>query len=492
VGAGPGDPGLLTLRGRALLERADTVVYDRLVSPEILSSIPAGTRQIDAGKAGHRSGMAQEEIHRILAEEAQSGKNVVRLKGGDPTVFGRGGEEALFLAGEGIAAEIVPGVTAAIAVPALAGIPVTHRGVSSSVHILTWIRRHKEPPQEELEALVRAGGTIVILMGGRAANAVGARLIEAGLPPQTAAAVIENGTTPAEKIRQATLAQLASPAFSPPEDPATIVVGAVCLLRDRLQGSAAGRLPGRRVAIARPAGSASSLRALIEEEGGKALEIFCTETRPIAPPENLAEEIRQSSWLVFVSQNGVRYFFDAFFAAGGDLRSLASSQIAAIGPTTAAALRASGFTADFVPSHYDSKTFGAELAEVLGEKERVLIPRSKQGSEELGDTLRSRNIDYREIAVYETVPRRIPAAVRQDLLADAFDFVFFTAPSAVESLTGSLPELPWQEVQAICIGEPTARAAAAAGMVTFTAAEATPKAMRRVWLDRLEKEGKTV
>jgi uroporphyrinogen III methyltransferase/synthase len=478
VGAGPGDPGLLTLHGRELLERADTVVYDRLVSDEILELIPPGVLRIDAGKAGHKSGISQDEIHRILLEEAQSGKRVVRLKGGDPTVFGRGGEEVLFLTEKGVDVGIVPGVTSAVAVPALAGIPVTHRDVSASLHILTWIRHHEEPPQDELEALVRAGGTIVILMGGRAAVSVGSRLIEAGLPPDEPAAVIENGTTPYETSRLTTLRGLASPEFSLPEGAAIIVVGAVCGLQSRLRKQKDGLLQGLRIAIVRTKGKASPLRTLICDRGGKALEIFAAEVKPITPPpENLSEEIGQFPWLAFVSTNGVRFFFEAFFAAGGDLRSLSRHKIAAIGPATAAALRGFGLTADFVPSRYDSRTFGMELSELTRHPEKVLIPRSKNGSAELGGILTDNGIMYRELPVYESVDRDIPAAARRALLAGSFDFLFFTAPSAVTGLIAALPELAWEKVKAVCIGAPTARAAAAAGMTTLVAANATPQDM---------------
>jgi uroporphyrinogen III methyltransferase/synthase len=193
---------------------------------------------------------------------------------------------------------------------------------------------------------------------------------------------------------------------------------------------------------------------------------------------------------VFVSANGVRFFFEAFFASGGDLRSLASLRIAAIGPATAAALRGFGLTADFVPSRYDSQTLGTELAEILGAQEKLWIPRSTSGSAELGGIWTSRGISYRELPVYESVDLDIPAAVRRALLADAFDYIFFTAPSAVTRFAEAIPELDRKKVKAVCIGAPTADAAAAAGMTTLVAAKATPQGMIAVVLDYSDQEGK--
>ena len=309
VGAGPGDPGLLTRKGLEALERADVVVYDRLVSPAILALMPEGAVKINVGKEASRHPVPQEQINRILLEQAQQGHNVVRLKGGDPFLFGRGGEELELLAEHRIPFEEVPGITSAIAAPAYGGIPVTHRDCCSSLHIVTGHQRAGKELAIDFEALVRTGGTLVFLMGVSALPTICAGLLDAGMAPDTPAAVVERGTTPAQRRVSASLAGLPRAAEAAAvQSPAVIVVGGVCALADQFDWFDHLPLKGKRVVVTRPRERAGTLSARLRALGADVWEYPCIATVPIPPcpdVDGALERLSGYEWLALTSPAGV-------------------------------------------------------------------------------------------------------------------------------------------------------------------------------------------
>ena len=346
VGAGPGDPELMTLGGRKAIEEADVVVYDRLVGREILSWIPETAERIDVGKESSHHTVPQERISEILLEKALEGKRVVRLKGGDPFLFGRGGEELELLAEHGVPFREIPGVTSAIAVPAYAGIPVTHRDCCSSVHIVTGHQREGKPLSIAFDALVKTGGTLVFLMGVSALGAICRGLLGAGMDPQTPAAVVERGATPEQRVTLASLHDLPDEAARRQvKSPAVIVVGKVCAYAERFDWYDALPLKGKCVIVTRPKDRAGTLSDRLRALGARVEEMPCIETAPCDPCPELDEAIASIgdyAWLAFTSAAGVRTLMDYLDRTGRDVRALGAVRIAAVGPGTASELREIG------------------------------------------------------------------------------------------------------------------------------------------------------
>jgi uroporphyrinogen III methyltransferase/synthase len=391
VGAGPGDPDLLTLGAQRALEAADTVIYDRLVSEEILMILPPGPRLIDAGKAPGKHTLSQEAINRLLIQEARKGRTVVRLKGGDPFLFGRGGEEALALAAAGIPFELMPGVSAALAVPARAGIPVSHRGISGAVHIISWHGKDGPPPPETLEALARAGGTLVILMGAAGLAGMGPALIRAGFAPGTPAALIESGTTPRQRVRRFDLAALAASAqAAPPEPPVLVVAGGVCSLGEKL--FAPPRISRKpRIVVTRPEPQNKAWCQKLRDLGAEAIAFPCIKRVPLGKDKD--PRYRKAAgfpWLVFTSAEGVDIFFRRYILSGGDFRAFAPCRFAVLGPATAEALAKWGFIPDYIPPEYHGRSLGAGLGEKMAGGERALLLRAEKNDPGLCRALREK------------------------------------------------------------------------------------------------------
>ncbi|MCA1692445.1 MAG: uroporphyrinogen-III C-methyltransferase, partial [Actinobacteria bacterium] len=343
VGAGPGDPGLLTVRGAEVLAEADVVVHDRLAEPSLLELAPATAERIDVGKSPGAP-IPQADINAVLVERGQAGQHVVRLKGGDPFVFGRGGEEAAALQAAGVPFEVVPGITSAIAVPAYAGIPVTHRGLSTSVTVVTGHSRHAVDTDLDWDALAHSGGTLVVLMGVAHRAEIAARLMGAGLEPDTPVAAVRWGTRPSQQTVRTTLAGMSGVVLEPP---VTLVIGAVAGLD--LRWFENRPLLGRRVVVCRARGQASGLVDRLRRLGAEAVEVPTIE---IGDPADggqalaaAAAGVRGQDWAVFTSVNAV----ERFFAHIRDARALGDVAVAAIGPGTAAALAVRGVVADLVP-----------------------------------------------------------------------------------------------------------------------------------------------
>jgi uroporphyrinogen III methyltransferase/synthase len=463
VGAGPGDPGLLTLRSRELIAEADVVLHDRLVPAEALSAARADAELCYVGKAGGGESVAQAEIEELMVRHALAGRTVVRLKGGDPFVFGRGGEEALRLLAAGIPFEVVPGVTAGVAAAAYAGIPVTHRGIASAVALVTG---HEDPAKDEpgldWHALASFPGTLVFYMGVRALPRIAARLIDAGRRPQEAAAVIEAGTTPAQRTVRGTLATIAELAREAQVGtPAVTLVGDVAALPVELSWFEGGERPlrGRTVAVTRARAQASELARRLRALGAAVVEAPAIRIEPIPGP---APDLAAYDLLCLTSPNGADALFARLRAAGADARALAHLAVAAIGPGTAEALSRHGIRADVIPERFLAEGLVEALDEHIARAggptpRRALVARASEARETLPEALRERGIEVDILPLYDTVAEPLsPAALAA---ATGADYLTFTSGSTVRFFCDALERAPSADAAARDGGEAPARAA---------------------------------
>ena len=478
VGAGPGDIGLFTLKGMEVLQQAEVVVYDSLVGQGVLAKVPTTARLIDVGKRADKHTMPQEQINQVLLEEAQKGQRVVRLKGGDPFLFGRGGEELELLTVNGIPYEIVPGVTSSIAVPAYNGIPVTHRDFCSSVHIITGHRRAGKEYDIDFKALVNTKGTLVFLMGIAALSDICFGLLEAGMDPAMPAAVLQKGTTADQKRVVATVATLKEEVDRQGiETPAIIVVGKVCRLADEFGWYEKLPLAGWKVLVTRPKGRSSRTAEELRRRGAEVLELPSIRTVPLEDQSTLVhafEEISSYQWIVFTSPTGVEIFFDEMDKKEMDVRSIGQAKIAVIGEGTKKKLKEHHLMADFVPSVYDGDTLGAELAKELQGNENILIPRAEAGNKKLTSLLEETGAKVDDIATYTTRYEKSRLIdEKKEFETGSVDCVVFTSASTVKGFVEGTPGLDYTKVKAACIGKQTKAAADAYGMQTRMAEKAT-------------------
>jgi uroporphyrinogen III methyltransferase/synthase len=480
VGAGPGDPGLLTLRGQRCLAVADVVVHDYLVHARLLESVRADAEIVCVGRShGEGDRLTQDAIEALLVERARAGKLVVRLKNGDPFVFGRGGEEAVALRHAGVPFEVVPGVTSAVAVPAYAGVPLTHRDHASLVTIATghqaWTPGASEPgvPSLPWEVLARHGGTLVFLMAVRQLGGVLAALAEAGLDPATPAAIIERGTLGSQRTTEGTVATLPAMAGAAGVGPpAVCVVGTVVGLRDRVRWFEDRPLFGRRVVVTRPREQAAELSRVLEDAGA---EVLSFPTIAIAPPADPAPLARAAAaagdydWIVLTSSNGVRAFFTAFADLGRDVRELAGVRLAAIGPETAAELGRRLLRPTVVPGEYRAEGLLDALAVEDLRGRRMLLPRAAGARAVLPDTLAARGATVDEVIAYRAVTPSdadVPG-MRAALASGSVDAVTFTSSSTVRhfvELVGAEGVRALGRAVVACIGPVTAETARELGM----------------------------
>lgn len=439
VGAGPGDPGLLTVRARDLLESADAIVYDALVHPAIVDGA-APAERIYVGKRAGQHSRSQEDINRILVELAGRHETVVRLKGGDPFVFGRGGEEAIALEAAGVRFEIVPGVTAGIAAPAYAGIPVTHRGIATHV---TFATGHEDPDKEgsglDWELLARSG-TAVFYMGIGNLKENLARLEAAGRHPDTPAAVIEWGTYPRQRTVTGTLRSLPGIATEAGiRPPAVVVVGEVVSLRARLRWFENRPLFGLQVLVTRARAQASGFVDRLRALGADPVEF---PTIRIAPPSDggkalaaAVSRVREFDWVVFTSVNGVGHFWKALETASMDARALGAARVCAIGPATAAALMTRGIVPDLLPERFVAESVIAAFDDAGGVAgRRVLLPRAEESRDVLPRALAERGAQVSDVQAYRTEPDGAGSdGVRARLREGTIDVITFTASSTVRN-----------------------------------------------------------
>ena len=483
VGAGPGDAGLLTLRGAELLGRADVVVYDALINEELLRMAPRTAEIIYGGKRAKNHAIPQEELNQLLVAKAREGKNVVRLKGGDPYVFGRGGEEAEELAAAKIPFEVVPGISSVVAAPNYAGIPITHREHCSSYTVITG---HEDPAKGETNIdwaqVAKIPGTKIILMGVERIREISGKLMANGLAETTPVAMVRWGTTGRQKSIEGTLATIADiveqSGFSAP---AVTVIGDVVKLRKTLNWYETRPLFGRRIVVTRTREQASELSRRLTELSAEVLEIPTIKLAPPDNPANLADallELNSYDWIVFTSPNGVTMFFESFFKAFEDLRDIGGVRIAAVGPATAARLKEMHLKVDLMPEEYVT----AKIAKAFSNYEsienlKILLMRAEVANPELPKELESMGAIVDDVACYKTVPETEDVSGAGNKLKESgADWITFASSSTVENFHArfDLPALlkKFPQIKLASIGPETTRAIAALGLKA--AVEARP------------------
>ncbi|MEE4240553.1 MAG: uroporphyrinogen-III C-methyltransferase [Desulfopila sp.] len=440
IGAGPGDPGLITVRGKYLLEKAEVVVYDYLANSKLLKHVPKDAVLVYAGKkGGTKHTHTQDEINQMLVDHAQAGKVVVRLKGGDPFIFGRGGEELERLHAAGVPFEVVPGVTSATAAATYAGIPITHRDYTASVAFLTG---HEDPTKEnsniDWAKLATGAGTLVVYMGIKNLPIIVDNLIKHGRSPETPVAVVRWASTPEQRTVVGTLATIrdvVSEAGIKP--PSLIIVGEVVKLRETIDWFEKRPLFGKKIVVTRTRGQASQLIAGLEENGADCFECSTIDIQPVDSYDQLdaeLERLKEYHWIVFSSLNGVTYFFERLFEKNMDTRDLNGPGIAAVGKSTADLLRSYGVKADLIPTVFTSEGLAESLLDAGVEGRNILIPRAEKGREILPETLRGAGAQVTIAPVYKNVlPKGRKDELRRALEAGKVDMITFTSSSTVRN-----------------------------------------------------------
>jgi uroporphyrinogen III methyltransferase / synthase len=473
VGAGPGDPGLITVKGLECIAAADVVIYDYLAAPSLLKHASKTAEIIYVGKKGGDHTLPQEEINALIVAQARENKIVTRLKGGDPFVFGRGGEEAEVLAEAGIPFEVVPGVTAAVAAAAYAGIPLSHRRLTATIAFVTG---HEDPRKDESgidwPSLARGMGTLVFYMGVKNLPQIVHQLTLHGRPRQTPVALVRWGTTPGQVTVSGTLADIVERVRQAGlKAPAIIVVGEVVGLRDRLQWFENRPLFGRRIVVTRSRDQASDLLKALSDLGAECLEFPAIQVVPpddVAPLDRSIAELAAFDWIVFTSVNGVSCFFERLFAAGKDVRAVCHLKTAAIGPATAERLRSFGLASDLLPETYQAEAIIAAFRKENIHGKTILIPRAQEARQILPEDLTALGATVRDVPAYKT--ERAPAdshTLVERLEAGSVDLFTFTSSSTAKNFKSLLPASRFHElagsVPAACIGPITADTARSLG-----------------------------
>jgi uroporphyrinogen III methyltransferase/synthase len=446
VGAGPGDPSLITLRGVECLQRADVVVYDYLANEQLLCHAPESAERIYAGKIGGRHNQGQDEINSLLVAKGGAGKVVVRLKGGDPFVFGRGGEECEALREAGIPFEVVPGVTAAVGASAYSGIPLTHRDITASVAFVTGQEgKDKNESCIDWDRLSLGGGTVVFYMGITTLRSNMLRMLEHGRSPDTPVALVRWATTACQQVLVGTLADIADRAeecgFKPP---AITIVGEVVALREKLKWFDRRPLCGRKIVVTRAAEQAGEFSASLAALGATVLE--CPTIRLVEPESwqllDLAiRELRSYNWVVLTSGNAVRFFFQRLESLGLDARALSGCRVCAVGPKTADAIRSFGIKPDLVPTDYKAEGVVEEFARLDMHSSRVLFPRADKARDVIPRELKRMGAHVDSPVAYRNIfPERLPPETLFALEKRSVDCITFTSSSTVQNLAAMLGE----------------------------------------------------
>ncbi len=474
VGAGPGDHRLLTYKGWEILQKADIVLYDRLVNPSLISLIPPSVEKLYVGKAPGNHSYSQAEINDLIINNADKGKTVVRLKGGDPFIFGRGGEEAVELAENNIDYEIIPGITSVIGVPSYAGIPVTHRGKSSSFHVFTG----HSVDTLNFENIANLEGTLIFVMGLRNLSDITKNLLEQGVSPHKKAAVIRYGTTSDQQLVKGQLENIADRVennhLTPP---AIIVIGQVVGLQEKINWFNNNSLSGKRIMVTRPYEQQQQLGRLIEKKGGEVLYYPTIKIEgPIVNDEvlNCVKSIEKYDWIFLTSPNGVKYLFEIFKKTNIDLRELSSVKFAVIGPGTRSALKNQGIIADFMPEKYTTDFLGREFINLNELNQKILLPRSNLAEKKLIKKLQENGHQPKNIYIYKTCKTE---GNDENLLSHleerSLDLITFTSPSTVSFLAEKMGVKvdKIRNIPAVCIGPVTAGAAEDYGFNVIRKAE---------------------
>ena len=445
VGAGPGDPGLITIRGKQCIENADVIIYDYLASPALLKYAQKQAEIIYVGKKGGDHTLSQDKINALIVEKAKTGVTVCRLKGGDPFIFGRGGEEAEILVSNSIPFEVVPGVTSAIAAAAYAGIPLTHRKLTAT---LAFITGHEDPHKKESTidwpSLARGFGTLVFFMGVKNLPEITQKLIDNGRSPQTPVALIRWGTTPSQTTVTGTLENISQRAKKADlKPPAIIVVGEVVQLRNTLKWFEKRPLLGKRIVVTRARQQASDLVRRLSDLGAECLEYPTIKVVPAndaAPLDDAVQNLSTYDWILFTSVNGVKFFFEHLFAMDKDVRALSHLNTAAIGPATAEKMFEYGLKSDIIPQNYRAEAVVDAFRKIKLEGKKILLPRAKEARPVLPVELRKMGAEVDEVAAYLTEKARADTdQLIERLREKTVDLVTFTSSSTVQNFKDLLP-----------------------------------------------------
>lgn len=477
VGAGPSDEGLFTIKGKQVLEQADVVVYDQLVGNGIMRMIPDGATCIDVGKHAGNHKVVQERINEILLEEAQKGKKVVRLKGGDPFLFGRGGEELELLCENNIPFEVIPGITSAISVPAYAGIPVTHRDFTSSLHIITGHKKKGCNTPIDYKSLVNLGDvTLVFLMSVGALPEISRGLIEAGMDINMPAAILERGTTYRQRKVVATIETL-------PEEakrnnigtPGIIVVGKVCSLSEKFEWADKRLLGRKRVIITKSQTKSSKLKDRLKDLGAHVVEIPGIKTTKIldnSQLEGAIKSIDEYQWIAFTSEKSVDIFFDTLIEKRIDIRSLLNTKLAAVGPSTKKAIEKRGILVEYIADEYSAESLVMGLEKCTSNKDKVMICGHREVDNKIEESIEGCKTIMDYIPLYS-----IEYDNNYNLALEEDDVVVFTSASSVKSFVNTVLNIDYTSISAVCIGEMTAREASRYGMKVSTSKETTVESL---------------
>ncbi len=471
VGAGPSDFELLTIKGKKVIENADIILYDRLVSHSIVNLAKDSAILIDVGKSSNNHTMCQSDINQLLLKYALEGKKVVRLKGGDPFLFGRGGEELELLEENNIPFEIVNGITSAIAVPAYNGIPVTHRDFTSSLHIITGHNKDNNI-NIDFDCLVKLNGTLLFLMGLSSLNIICEGLINAGMDKNMPVCILEKGTTSKQRNIQGTLNNICEKCIEEEaKTPAIIIVGKVCELSEKFSWRKNLPLSNNRVLVTRPKDKNSSFCSMLRENGAEVIDLPTIKTIPI---QN--EQIEKTfnnldfNYIVFTSPKGVEQFFYNMKLYKKDIRGLFDKKIAVVGNATKKAVEEKGLFVDIMPKNYCGRELGYELLKYIKNDDKILIARTKDGSQDIINILKDKNI--KDIALYET---KYEKANFINYNFDYNDIVTFTSASTVIGFIKSVKDynLDYSKIRAVCIGKETEKEAKKYNFKTFVSDKAT-------------------
>ncbi|PZC44314.1 MAG: uroporphyrinogen III methyltransferase / synthase [Chloroflexi bacterium] len=469
VGCGPGDPELITVKGLRLLKGADTIIHDRLINFRILDFAKPNAELIDVGKSSKSTGYHQDEINQMMVEKAKLGKKVIRLKGGDPFLFGRGGEESEILRKHNVPFQVVPGVTSAIAAPAYAGIPVTHRSIASSVTFVSGNEDiNKANSNINWHAISNTGGTIVVLMSRNKLNMITGQLIKVGLNPDTPAALIRWGSEPHQTTITGTITNISLQAdVANLLPPVALVIGNVVNLRNKLNWFENLPLFGKRVLVTRTRKQASKLSGLLAQQGAIPIELPAIKIIPINIKALHCQlrEINKFSWLVFTSSNAVHIFFEELHNTGFDSRNLSGIKIAAIGAVTKLSLEKYGIKNVVMPKSYNTNSLGDLLIKEVFKDQNILLPRSELGHYEFVAKLKSAGIQVQEINIYKTVIPKHSKKLATKIFKEGIDIATFTSTSTVHGLVdllGGINQL--RNVNIACIGPVTEASIKIAGL----------------------------
>ena len=472
IGAGPGNYKMMTIKALECIRKADVIVHDRLIDSKVLGFASKDAEIINVGKHPTYHQVPQKEINQIICKLAKEGKKVARVKGGDSFLFGRGGEECEYLREHGVNYEVVPGVTSSIAVPAFAGIPVTHRNFASSVHIITG---HKSPENEgksfDLEVLAKVEGTLVFLMGVKNIEEICTGLLKFGKEENTPVAIIEKGGSPDQRVIRGELNRIVE--ISEQEkvsSPAVIVIGYVAQLHDKLAWFNQGILSGKRIVVTRPTHQSQGLVDTLEELGATVIEYPVIKIESNADTELLLKVINQIQdyqWMVFTSANGVNIFFDQLKIWKKDIRHLQGLKFAVVGAVTQKALEERGVYADYVPDQFTTAHLCEGLLNRVESKDKLLLLRSEIASKELTNGLSKKGIAFDDVPVYNTIENKQEHSELPELInKNRIDYIIFTSPSTVHSFKSIFGEECTRNMSAecICIGPVTAKAVEESGM----------------------------